>query len=129
MFSDLLGKTLAAIELVQSDVSKNDSITFSMTNGKKYQLTHSQECCESVYIEGIVGELSDLIGSPITLADESMSDEKETRYGIEGWTFYRLATVKGYVDIRWNGSSNGYYSVSVDFRELRHRHNFNQHAS
>jgi len=117
-FSDLLGKNLSSVELVQS-AAENDSITFVLTSGEKYKLYHYQDCCESVYIESIVGELSDLIGLPLTMADESVSDTEETDDEVEMWTFYRLATVKGYVDIRWNGSSNGYYSISVDFEPLR----------
>mgnify|MGYP005865371085 CR=1 FL=1 len=35
------------------------------------------------------------------------------------WTFYRFATAKGHVTVRWLGTSNGYYSKRATFDEVR----------
>jgi hypothetical protein len=107
----LLGKILVKI-----DKKKDEQIIFEEDNGNKYIMYHRQDCCEGVNIESIDGDLQDLIGSPILLAEE-VSSHENSYYESITWTFYKLATVKGYVTIRWFGSSNGYYSESVDFEE------------
>ena len=118
-FEDLLGKTLVSVDVCDDG---GDVITFLTDDGTKYVMYHEQECCESVSIESIEGELSSLIGNPILLAEEVSEsgkiDPEDTWSDSQTWTFYKLATIKGYVDIRWNGSSNGYYSESVDFVKL-----------
>lgn len=94
------------------------TIRFVVDENESYLMYHQQDCCESVYIESIVGDVADLVGEPILLAEEAENGDREENddfaYDSNTWTFYKLATRKGYVDIRWHGSSNGYYSESVD---------------
>ena len=119
-FSELLGKTLTSIEGMAKGSSE---IIFTTNDGSKFKLTHWQDCCEHVEVEDVIGDVSDLLNSPITLAEESTSGDDPSDYRADPdawrdsytWTFYRLATAKGHVDVRWLGESNGYYSESVDF--------------
>jgi hypothetical protein len=104
--SHMIGKRFDSV------VADKDTILFVCYQGL-YKMYHDQSCCESVEIESIVGDLDDLCGSPILEAEES-TGTGETDWGSSTWTFYKLKTRKGYVDIRWNGESNGYYSESVD---------------
>ncbi len=120
-FSDLLGRTLVSVDRIG-----DEELIFTAVTGEQWRMRHYQDCCESVTIESIVGDLADLIGSPILKAEEAISDEAQEGAGeTEGsddsftWTFYKLATIKGYVDIRWFGSSNGYYSERVHFVKIK----------
>ena len=117
-FSTLVGKTF-----VRADAT-DESIEFEDSEGNVYRMDHEQDCCESVRIESIVGDLEDLIGTPILTAEVPSSDDEGPQIDPDfptwvddsyTWTFYKLATIKGYVDIRWYGTSNGYYSEHVDF--------------
>lgn len=112
---DMIGVTMMAC----TGAEVEDEMVFTAEDGRRFIFYHAQECCESVAIEDVVGDLSDLVGAPILVAEEVSSDNPEgerDEYGYRTWTFYRFATVKGTVTVRWLGESNGYYSESVDFR-------------
>lgn len=113
---DIIGKTLTSVERTDYD---GDTLTFYADDGTIYDMYHSQDCCESVTIEDICGDLQDLVGSPILMAEEVYSDAETKDAWDESatWTFYKFATAKGYVTIRWYGTSNGYYSETATFAE------------
>ncbi len=117
--SVLVGQTLSDVTGAQE---QNDEIRFFTKDGKSYLMHHDQDCCEHVYIESVVGDIVDIIDEPIIFAEEvSNTDEPPVSDYAKSytWTFYRIATSKGGITIRWYGSSNGYYSESVNFEEVK----------
>lgn len=95
-------------------------IEFFCSDGTKYVMNHNQDCCESVYVEDVCGDVEDLLNSPILLAEEVQNADGPALNKYEDswtWTFYKLATIKGTVTLRWYGTSNGYYSEEVDFHK------------
>ena len=115
-FSELKGKTLKEIRGLETG---NDNVRFITEEGEVYRMFHDQECCEDVRIEDVCGDVDDLIGSEILMAEEAREEGRLNEYDDSyTWTFYKLATIKGYVTIRWYGTSNGYYSEGVDFEKV-----------
>lgn len=125
--NELQGLTLKEVVVDRSE----ERITFHTTCDQQFRMLHHQDCCESVNIEDIEGDIQDLLNLPLVVAEEVMDAEQqvlallmgkpnksEDADSSETWTYYRLATAKGWVIIRWFGTSNGYYSESEDFERV-----------
>lgn len=113
VIKELQGFTMTAVEQFNNDV-----LRFTREDGRAFAFYHDQNCCEEVQIEDVCGNLGDLVGAPLLRAEER--SELQGKYGDDSatWTFYEFATIKGSVTVRWLGTSNGFYSESVDIHEV-----------
>ena len=112
MIKELKGQTLIRIVVDEKEIE------FTTSSGVTYTQYHEQDCCENVWVEDVVGDVNDLLYSPILDAREEISGTRDdSAHESVTWTFYILRTMKGSVTIRWCGESNGYYSESVNMRK------------
>jgi hypothetical protein len=115
----MVGRTFVRVEGSVGD----QEMLFVADNGEKFLFTHFQDCCERVDINDIVGDLQDLVGEPLLIAEqvdgEIPADWEDQYYESYTFTFYKFATRKGYVDVRWLGESNGYYGEGVDLCHIK----------
>jgi hypothetical protein len=110
---ELIGQTIVAIDGLNTG---SEEVKLTLDSGKTCRFFHGQDCCENVVVNEIVGDVNDLIGTPIVVAEERVSGTREDEpndYESCTWTFYTFRTHKGTVDVRWLGTSNGYYSEDV----------------
>lgn len=118
VFQNMIGRKMVRVERIGGRGRyDNDALEFEAEDGTVFAFSHQQDCCESVYIDDIVGDLNDLVGATLTMAEEIDADGPDTGAESETWTFYKFATIKGYVTVKFYGSSNGYYSEGVSYFE------------
>ena len=112
VYTDLIGRVFSRVEQIRNDV-----LLFVCDDGSWCAFYHEQDCCESVFIHDICGDLADLEGSPMLMAEAVCGGGEPPSTDTESyaWTFYKFATVRGSVTVRWLGTSNGYYSEGVDY--------------
>lgn len=120
-FENLRGKIFPIINV------NVDEIFFVEDNGNVWRLFHGQDCCESVTVEDVAGDIDDIVNTPVLVAEERVSHDADEVPGVNlcesfTWTFYELRTIKGSVTIRWLGESNGYYSESVEFEKVKYKY-------
>lgn len=129
-FSILQGKTITNIVGMENG---SKEVVIYTSDGMVYLMIHEQECCEGVYLYDVCGDVEDLKGCTILLA-ECVSNHGEDpedvliEYKDDSftWTFYKLSTMRGDITLRWYGESNGYYSESVDFYEFKDEQEYNR---
>ncbi len=111
---DMDGAKISDIKGLEQD---SEEVLF-ITDKGSFRFYHNQDCCETVYLEdfNVMGTLKD---STIQELVTKTSDNSKPKYDESAThTFYTLRTDKGYLDLRFNGESNGYYSEIACFEKV-----------
>ena len=109
---ELIGKTVTHLR-VNDDQS---ILAFAHPDGTSTAYQTDADCCSETWFADITG-VSALIGATVTAADDvALNCTQDDRCRQESDEFYgvKLRTDKGYVDIVYRNSSNGYYGGSID---------------
>lgn len=111
-FNELIGKTV--IEFEHCTDCDREYIAFKTNEGLFYLYGTTTPYCSNISIESIVGDLNDLINTPILVSEKATNLGNKSSCEHFTWTFIKFASIKGYVDIRFYGESSGYYSEDAE---------------
>lgn len=117
MLEKIIGATILDVGM-----GATPSLLFITTNKGLLHFYHNQDCCESVWLEDGFEDLKRMIGEKVFSAKEvtnhnigemlPCSDVSFT------WTYYNISTLYHDCTLRFYGTSNGWYSESVDVEWL-----------
>lgn len=114
----LVGLTLRHV--VKTQLDGDDALLLLGNDGTGFVMHHKQNCCENVWLE----DCEDLEGwylqAEILEAEVVCGEISSDSVCEEGYTVYKIRTDKGYHTITWRGTSNGYYSTTVEITPLVH---------
>lgn len=112
---NLIGEILTHI-----DTNGNDEIVLTTQSGRRIKIYHSQNCCETVCIEDTVGDFEQLLFKPlISITHEEECSNDQEYYESCTKTDITFKVNDATVISKWIGTSNGYYSESVHWEELK----------
>ena len=103
----IIGKTVQGWD---PNIDLDVIFTLWFTDGSYMNFSHTQDCCESVYMCDHSDEelLNSLIGGLVVSAEEIITcDDTATA------SWYKIRTDRSDVTLMFRGESNGYYSESV----------------
>lgn len=109
---ELMGKTIEAIFVGEGE----HEITFKTDTGYLTYIADG-DCCSETWFADILG-VSALIGGTVTSVEEAEivhdDDGSRTRQEYDKVYGFKITTNKGYADIAFRNSSNGYYGGWID---------------
>ena len=116
-FSRLIGEVI-----VKAEARENQScVRFECESGKLYVLKHTENCCESVWLESTEG-LDTLLGKVVNVnvedEDISMPEGCDPHNDVWAGTFYRIETNESVADIRFCGYTNSVYALNASLYQL-----------
>jgi hypothetical protein len=118
-FFELKGQIIKEI----TGLEKNSPEVNIVTNQTTYKLYHHQDCCESVFVENVIGDEKDILNEEIIFAEEDAGandpDWYDEHYNdSHTWTKYVLKTESASLEFWFLGESNGYYNESVSIKKI-----------
>ena len=123
VFKKLEGRIIMSVTGKVGD----EEVLIKTACGITFRLYHQHDCCESVNLHDVDGDLQDLVGHKVVLAsmesnagnehDDATGEEwrqKPSEYSESWtWTFVKIQSMGASLTMRWLGESNGYYGEEV----------------
>ena len=117
--SALRGQTLASVDYLPPDLDCEERFLLTTVDGRTYEISHHQECSESVQLEETEGDWQKIIGRVIVDAEKhTIKVSRKNETGDVRLTELVFRTDEHTLIQRWIGESNGYYGIEVDVYEL-----------
>lgn len=109
---ELIGKTVVGLRVNDDQAF----LTFDHPDGTSTTYVTDEDCCSETWFADVTG-VSALLGSKVLEVDfveVKEVDDDRTRQEHDEFYGVKLRTEKGYVDIVYRNSSNGYYGGSIE---------------
>lgn len=100
-------------EKILKCIKTDESLTL-ITNLRTYEIYHEQECCEEVWLADVGDlDLEEILNEELIGFDRVVSKGEVSKDEYGTFTFITIRTNKDSYQLRFCGTSNGYYSETA----------------
>jgi hypothetical protein len=121
MFDELVGKTVTSIEF-----PNNETLIFQ-TPHRPYRYKATADCCSESWVESMSDDRSVITDAVVQEIRTKEATQDGTRQEVDAVAFVTIVTDKGYFDIEFRNSSNGYYGGNMDLVDETGQTDYDRH--